>query len=311
MKHSFRTVDLDRVTEFWNGFYPEKYRIDSEILRLNTVDCPSFDWGASAVEIADGEVLGFVIVKKSPSGLYAGVDQDTAHLSAIAFREAEFGVDLMADLKRLLRNRGAHRLVLGQDSGHFFPGCPVDCPVLIGFFTVEGFVDSGEAVDLERDLQEYSNPFPVPAGDVHRRLTNQDVSGLAEFFDREFPRRWKYDVMRKVEIEGPECVFGLFRDGRVEGFALLQDSASRLPIGGAVWRNDLGENWGSLGPIGISESLRGKGSGNALLGQALLDLKSRGVRRCIIDWTTLVDFYGGHGFEVTRRYRPMSLALGS
>jgi len=71
----------------------------------------------------------------------------------------------------------------------------------------------------------------------------------------------------------------------------------------------LGENWGSLGPIGVSAGLRGRGSGHALLGQALSHLRDLGARRTIIDWTGLVDFYGRHGFEVTRRYQYLSLAL--
>jgi hypothetical protein len=45
------------------------------------------------------------------------------------------------------------------------------------------------------------------------------------------------------------------------------------------------------------------------LGEALSELKRRGVRPSIIDWTGLVDFYGKHGFEPTRRYREMSLTL--
>ncbi len=310
MKHSFRDVDFNQLAEFWNGCYPERYRIDPDLIRLKTVACPTFDWGASGVEVADGEILGFVIVKKSSANLYSGPDKDTAHLGAIAFREAEYGVDLLADVKRLLRNRGLNRLVFGADSGHFFPGCPTDAPQLQGFLMVEGFEATGEQVDLERDLTDYQNPYAPPEGDEHRRLTDADVNSLNAFLEREFPGRWRHDVMRQVEVQGAPTVFGLLRDGKVEGFALLQDGDQREPIGGAIWRNDLGANWGSLGPIGVSKHLRGKGSGHALLGAALESLRDRGARRTIIDWTTLVDFYGRHGFEPTRRYRSLALRLG-
>jgi ribosomal protein S18 acetylase RimI-like enzyme len=309
MKHSFKSVDLDRLAEFWNGFYPERYRVDADLLRLKTVECPVFDWGASVVEEADGEILGFVIVKKSAGRLYAGLDKDQANLTAIGFCDPNFGVDLLADLKRLLRNRGSSRLVFGQDSDHFFPGCPEDCPSLASFLMVEGFETTGVANDLERDLRDYENPYPTPAGDELRPVEERDLPALEEFFLREFPNRWRYDVMRKVETEGPGCVYGLFHGGRVDGFALVQDNSHKCPIGGAVWRNDLGENWGSLGPIGVSAILRGKGSGHALLGNALTHLKEKGVGRCIIDWTNLAEFYGRHGFEVTRRYRTMALNL--
>ena len=311
MKRSFKDADFDRLAEFWNEFAPAKYAIDGNQLRCNTVDSPVFDWGASCIEEADGEILGFVSIKKSAVSLYHGPDQDVAHLSIIAYCDPQYGVDLMTDVKELLANRGVTRLQFGQDSRHFFPGCPTDFPALTSFLTVEGFAEGGESVDLERDLTDFTNLFPMPEGDVFRTLTEEDIPALIEFFDREFPHRWKYDNLSKIEIEGPGCVFGLFHGPKIEGFALLQNGSHRAPIGGAVWHVSLGDKWGSLGPIGVSQSLRGRGSGIALLANALEHLRDTGVANCIIDWTGLVDFYGKVGFVPTRRYKSMSLALDS
>ncbi len=309
MKRSFLDADFNRLADFWNGCAPDNYRIDGEQLRLNTVDSPVFDWGASCILEADGEILGFVSVKKSASSLYNGPDKDVAHLSMIAYCESLYGVDLMTEVKSLLTNRGYTRLQFGQDSRHFFPGCPTDFPALTSFLTVEGFTKGGEAVDLESQMGSYKCHCPMPEGDEFRVMNAKDIPALTEFFDREFPGRWKYDTLKKVEIEGPSCVFGLFHGSRVDGFALIQNADNKAPIGGAVWHVDLGENWGALGPIGIARDMRGKGSGNALLGAALEEQRDRGVDRCIIDWTGLADFYGKHGFEITRRYHAMSLGL--
>jgi len=309
MKRSFQGADFDRLAYFWNECSPEKYWIDGEQLRLNTVDSPAFDWGASCIQEADGEILGFVSVKKAADMLYRGPDKDVAHLSMIAYCESQYGVDLMTDVKLLLSNRGCSKLQFGQDTRHFFPGCPTDFPTLSSFLTVEGFIKGGEAVDLERNLMDYSNRFPALEGDELRVLGEKDIPKLVEFFDREFPGRWKYDTMKKVEIEGPACVFGLLHGSRVDGFALIQDWTNKAPIGGGVWHKNLGKNWGALGAIGVAKDLRGKGSGNALLGAALEHQRDKGVDRCIIDWTGLVDFYGKHGFVTTRQYSSMSLAL--
>lgn len=309
MKRSFRDADFERLAAFWNNCSPEKYRIDGEQLRLNTVDSPVFDWGASCIELADGEILGFVSVKKSASSLYFGPDQDVAHLSCLAYCESQYGVDMMADVKRLLTNRGCSKLQFGQDSRHFFPGCPTDYPSLLSFLTVEGFTEGGECVDLERSLVGFENSYPAPEGDELRAVEVKDIPSLSEFFDREFPHRWKYDTMTKVGIEGPSCVFGLFHGDRIDGFALVQDFTNKAPIGGAVWHVSMGPKWGALGAIGVAKDLRGKGSGIALLGSALEYLRDRGVDQCVIDWTGLVDFYGKMGFLPTRRYKSMSLAL--
>jgi GNAT superfamily N-acetyltransferase len=310
MRHTFHHADFDRLTDFWNSFFPSRYRIDAELLRLKTVECPAFDWGASAIEVADGEILGFVVVKKSSSVLYSGPDKDTVHLGALAYREPQFGVDMMSDVKRLLRNRGAQKLAFGADSGHLFPGCPMDCATMQGFLMVEGFEPTGEVVDLERDLRDYQSPAPRPRDAEFQNLEEGDIPSLERFLEREFPGRWHYDVMTQVGEQGPGTIFGLKIRGQVEGFALLQGPDQKRPIGGAVWRNDLGEHWGSLGPIGVSKAVRGRKLGGALLGAALEELRDRGTRRSIIDWTTLVEFYGKHGFEPTRRYRSLSLRLG-
>ncbi len=181
------------------------------------------------------------------------------------------------------------------------------------FLTVEGFSEAGEVVDLERNLSDYKSHATPPAVDILRVGTDADIPAMNAFFDRsEFPARWKYDTMTKVSIEGPRCVFCLFRGDQMEGFALIQDFTNKAPIGGAVWHVSMGKNWGALGAIGISKAIRGEGSGNALLGSSPLpkNSKKRSVEQCIIDWTGLVDFYGKHGFIPTRRYKPMSLALG-
>jgi predicted N-acetyltransferase YhbS len=309
MKRTFHDADFERLAEFWNKFAPERYRIDAELLRQKSVDCPVFDWGASLIEEADGDILSFTVVKKSAACLYGGPDKDSAHLTMIAFCDPQYGVDLLSDVKQTLRNRGCSRLVFGQDTAHLFPGCPTDFARLADFLMVEGFAEGGEAVDLERDLKEYANKFELPKDAEYRTLRKGDIPLLAKFLEREFPGRWRYDVLGKVEVEGPECVFALFRAGQVDGFALIQDAKNIRPIGGAVWRGDLGENWGSLGPIGVSKELRGRGYGHALLGEALAELRDRGARQTIIDWTGLKEFYGKHGFEVARTYRSMSLPL--
>lgn len=311
MRISFRDADWDALARLWSDFYPERYHVDAAILKQNTVECPVFDWGASAIEVMDDETLGFVAVKKSANpSLWPGANQDTYHLSAIAYREPETGIDLMAQTKRTVANRGGHRLLFGMDSRHFFPGCPEDCQKLCSFLMVEGFEKTGGHFDMERDLSGYSNPVEPTPGVKFREVTEADVSSLRTFLQREFPGRWAHDVMDKVKIEGAaNTCFGAFDGDLLIGFALIQDWRHKLPIGGAVWRTSLGEKWGSLGPIGVAESERKRGIGHSLLGSALTNLKNRGVGPCIIDWTTLEDFYGKHGFEVSRRYKTAALTL--
>jgi GNAT superfamily N-acetyltransferase len=310
MRKTFHHADLDALARLWNEFHPPRYRIDADLMRQNTVDCSVFDWGASVVWYDGKDPCAFVAVKKSPAPkLYRPGDPDRYHVCALAYREPETGVDLLADVKQVLRERGGSGLVFGQDCRHFWPGCPRDCHSLHDFLIIEGFLDGTEQVDLERNLTDYEAPCELPDDERCGPLSADETERLDAFLETEFPGRWRHDVMEKVQVEGPQCVFVSRGKDGIEGFALTQDWNHRLPISGAVWRSDLGEHWSSLGPIGMAKAARGKGDGHALLAKALTSLKERGAGRCIIDWTTLVDFYGRHGFEVSRRYVTMQLRL--
>lgn len=312
MRESFQHANFEALAGLWNQFYPERYWTDAELLKLNTVQSPVFDWGVSQIEVVDGEVVGFVAFKRSAAALYKGPSVDQAHLSAIAYKDPRIAVDLMAEAKHVLRNRGVNRIVFGSDSRHFWPGCPVDCGTLCGFLMVEGFEQGNEVHDLERDLRTYVPARPLPSGIDFRTLTTEDdVVACRVFLEGTFPGRWHFDSFEKLRVEDRhDCIFAAFDGTDVVGFALIQSWRDRFPIGGGVWRQSLGEKWGSLGPIGVTEELRGNGIGHGLLSAALSHLRDAGVERCIIDWTTLDDFYGVHGFEVSRIYRYSQLDLG-
>jgi|CXWL01.1.fsa_nt_gi GNAT superfamily N-acetyltransferase len=310
MRIGFDKADFDQLAELWNSFYPAKYRIDAEILRQNSVDSHLFDWGASMIETEGDDAFAFVIVKKSAASLYRGPDPDQAHLSAIAFKHPTQAIDLLSASKKILINRGVYRIVFGQDSRHFFPGCPLEATSLRDLLMVEGFESGTEQFDLEYDLTNYVEEVALPKDAKVRPIQPEESSVLREFLEREFPGRWRYDVMAKIDLEErSDFVDGLWVDEKLEGFSFTQDSSHRFPIAGGVWRQSLGASWGTLGPIGVSKSLRGKGYGNALLSESLHGLKRLGVRNCLIDWTTLVDFYGKHGFVPTHSYNSYTLML--
>jgi GNAT superfamily N-acetyltransferase len=310
---SFRRANFPELANLWSNYFPPRYHVDSELLKLNTVDCPVFDWGASLIHAPDGPAQGFVVVKKAAAGkLYPGNRSDDAFLCAIAYKEPQTAVDLLAEVKAILRNRGVRTLHFGQDAWHFFPGVPTDFSALRNLLEVEGFVSGPEAHDMERDLDGYENKHPLPNGYFARPLSLEDLPTIKEFMIEEFPGRWPYDIEEKIKREGyPHCVMGLFHEAKLVGFARIQKWDDKVAMAGGVWKKDLGDNWGSLGPIGIAAGYRGKGLGHALLGAGLHHLKVEGVRRCLIDWTVMEKFYGAHGFKIARTYRSMNLDLES
>lgn len=284
------------------------------MLCSKTTEHSLFDWGASLFVGSPGKVQAFVAIKKSAGGhLFEGPDPDEAHITALAFRDPIVMVELLSEAKSALRQRGIYRLVFGADHDHILPGVPDESPAIENFLSIEGFeISDTLQYDVERDLSSYEVPDwikPAMEGVEIRISTAEDKRGLEQFLTNAFPGRWRHDAIRAFSAGHFERIAVLVVDGAIHGFAYLQDSSCTLPIAGGVWHLSLGDKWGSLGPIGISQEVRGRKLGHAMLAGGLEILRDRGVRNCIIDWTTLLDFYGAHGFEISRRYRRAYLDL--
>jgi predicted N-acetyltransferase YhbS len=301
----YTSLPVPDILRLWTQTYGSRYKVDAELLDLNTVQCRDFNHELSRGTGNQG--LRAVVLVKNPS-TFAGAAPLRAFISGIAFKDHLVGKELLQITLNELAMQGFESVQFGQDVGHFFPGCPDSALKVHAVLESVGFEPRETVFDLERDLIDYVPPLDLKKaleGHSVRWCEPDDRLALLEFLESEFPGRWCHDVLRKAEAESAlDFVLGLFAGKVCRGFSVIQkDGADEMPIGGAVWRNDLGPSWGALGPIGIARDLRGRGLGSALLGQALRLLQRLGVRRCIIDWTNLVDFYGAHGFKVERTYR--------
>lgn len=298
-------LDFSVLHEFYLRTVPERYHVRQSLLESHFQRTPLLNLDASRWATFTHQLVGAALIKFSASRLYPGPEPLQAHLGLLVFKDYAAAQELWDAVEPVLRASGIQKVIFGQENLHLFPGAPKDWPELGHALEKLGFAPAEtEQFDLERDLADYVLPESCALGEgiVVRPCAADDLTELTRFFDEEFPGRWKYDSLQKWQIEGPQTIMGLFENGRCEGFALIQSDGCQLPIGGAVWNQDLGANWGSLGPIGVSKGVRGRGLGDALLAHSLVELKTRGARKTIIDWTTLGVFYGRHGFEISRRY---------
>ena len=316
MESSFHDFEVDRLLQLWDRFFPARYRITAELFAQNTTQHPLFDWGASRIVTEGDEVVAFLAVKRSPNpSLFPGRFQDIAHVSALAFRQPIDAAGIMASAKSILRDRGISHLVFGGDCGHFFPGVPEEATWLTNFLAVEGFEFGSLAYDVERNIATYHPPkwleseLTIGRDFTVRRAVASDRAELAAFLSKEYPGRWTFDTIEKWDEGDHNDIFLLVKGQKIEGFAVTQTAASAKLRAGAVWHRELGESWCALGPIGIASSLRGQKLGHLLMARALEGLRDAGGENCIIDWTTLLDFYGAHGFEKSRTYTKYSLPL--
>ena len=133
---------------------------------------------------------------------------------------------------------------------------------------------------------------------------------LLSFLAKEFPGRWHWQAERFLEEGGRISDYMLLwtQEG-VQGSCRLTFEDSVNPID-RFYPYGLPRPWAQLGSIGVSAHLRGLGMGLLLLDAGLRRLHNSGINGCVIDWTTLLDFYAKCGFRPYRKWAQLGRTLG-
>jgi GNAT superfamily N-acetyltransferase len=215
--------------------------------------------------------------------------------------DVTFGKKLLRAMLLASLSEGIEEVRFGEDGEHLFCGLPVEFGVQREALLATGFnVDSGEErVDLLARLKQQQEDTRVET----RWILPGDRKRQEEFVAKEFPGRWASDVcwMNAQAGEQP-CAVGLYEKGELIGFAVAQIEGLPFRCGGANWSQVLGKGWSALGPLGVAKSHRKGGYGRALMVGAMQRLLEAGSDRCIVDWTSLTQFYERFGFRIWKRY---------
>lgn len=207
-----------------------------------------------------------------------------------------------------LAEQGCRAVQIGGGLRPFAPGAP-ETSGAASFFTTCGYATFGPTWDMAANLAAYTPPSLREAPCRAAPASSHQVDDLLGFLRREFPGRWRYEAEMFLADGGRISDFMLLWTERgVDGCCLLTFPDSVRPLE-RFYPYQLPKPWGQLGSIGISADRRGLGFGAALLDAGLRRLHNNGVNGCIIDWTTLVDFYGKFGFAPYRAYVMLGRAL--
>lgn len=292
----------------WNAAFPAPFHIDAALWEHATWRSPGFVAEDGVVAWQGRVVIGLAVTKLWRPAALPGLDATQGHISALVIhpqaRRQGRGSRLLAWAEDRLRRQEAQRVVVGRDIQPLLCGVP-EASGSLPFFMARGYQATGQVWDTARDLANYT-PHPEavaaqqrlgPRLDI-RPASHRDAPGLLAFLAREFPGRWHYETSLFLTNGGPpEDIIVLCLDGVVQGFAHIHPPFTTHLAYGTNWRRALPQPAGGLGPIGVAAAMRGEGLGLALLDGGLQVLAERGTRGCVIDWTTLVDFYGKVGFQ--------------
>jgi GNAT superfamily N-acetyltransferase len=238
---------------------------------------------------------------------------------APAWRRRGLGRTLVRAVAPIGRETGADGLAAGGGLFYLWPGVPDDLPAAPPFLAALGFVfELDPSYDLRGDISTLGvadvDKAALAVAAAGLRLApagHADRGPLLEFLRTEFGADWWHDIGWFLDAGGDPADVLLLRagDGRIEGFARIHTPVSRPPAWPMYWRPDA-PTAGGLGPIGLAAALRGHGLGRALLVAALDRLRRLGHVDVVIDDTSLLGYYGPHGFAPWITYRHATAPLG-
>jgi GNAT superfamily N-acetyltransferase len=268
---------------------------------------------AGCLVTVDGDIAGVVLastLRGEPTVAPPGQGWIDAIIVDPAYQRRGIGSMLLAWAESWLRNQGCHACVAGASLRPFAPGAPTELETT-EFFTRNGYRKDGTVWDVAANLAAYRTPDTVRKVDsVVRPAQRGYEQALLDFLRREFPGRWRYEYeafLRQPKNRISDHML-LWTERGVDGSCVLTFEDSERPIE-RFYPYQLPRPWGQLGTVGVSADRRGRGYGAALVDAGLRRLHNNGVNGCVIDWTTIVNFYGKFGFTKYREYRRLSKSL--
>ena len=310
------------ICALWNRAFGPAFELNERLWLYNTVSDPDFShndvWLAHDAE----RLVGLAVTRRfSEATLAAWPSLERyrldGYLAALAVDPAHqrqgLGRRLVAAAQTGLTQAGATRLVAGGNFRHFFPGVPTNLLAAQAFFRAEGFQPANLEYDLDGALDPhlYEPTLAATAPDLSYRqgLAGEGDAWLS-WLAGVFPGRWHYsaDLYLKQGGKIEDVTFLTDGSNNIQGFLMTHRNSARMPIPVSFW---LGEDsqWGAIGPLGVSPTVRGKGAGLGLVAAGMRYLHSQGVRQARIDWTTLLDFYGKLGFQPSQTYERATKSL--
>ncbi|MGE0488303.1 MAG: GNAT family N-acetyltransferase [Vulcanimicrobiota bacterium] len=282
------SLPTPEILSLWNRLFPP-YPLDWRLFEQNTVAHWQQEGRQILVDRHGDQAVGLLMVTPGSSAPCI----DALGVLPEYRRQGRATALLEAGLA------GLETVFVGGSLSHFLPGIPAEFEKSTGFFRKRDFQTVECSVDLAQDLTPRHGPF--------ESCGPGQVPALLAMLEREFPGRWSRDTRHRLELEGNLEDVVIVREGdEVLGFCHTWHSGNRWLGPSTYWVRHQPLAWGGIGPVGMAAAARGRGLGQRMLAESLNYLSHRRVGRVVVDWTTLVDFYGRAGFEVCRSYTRMA-----
>ncbi|MBS4200832.1 GNAT family N-acetyltransferase [Bacillus sp. FJAT-49732] len=306
-------LDINRINELvelWNNEFSAEFPMRKELFIQNSFEDENMFLPGSCIAVNNEDhVIGFIISKRWQDPMSVPMPRDIGWIQVLVVSKKErnkgIGSLLLEKAETALKADGAAEIQLGGDPLHYFPSVPADYEKSAQWFEHKGY----EYLGNEFDLLAHHDPsleseFPVLDGVEIEILTLEDKDELLRFMNKAFPGRWEYETIRYFQKGGKGREFVVLKkEGKIIGSCRISDEQSPVIYNNVYWSPLFPEPLGGIGSVGIDSEERGKGYGLAAVLAGISILRSRGINKIVIDWTTIVDFYGQMGYQIWKEYR--------
>lgn len=306
-------LDKDRLKDIvtlWNNHLRDTFPMTETLFEQNSFQDENVCLDGSRLAINDkGELLGFVIAKRWQESLDIKMSSTTGWIQVLLVdqnaRGQGIGSKLLAHAEFELTRAGAEQILLGRDPYHYFPGIPSELKETAQWFEQKGYRNNGTEYDLIREYTADEGKTLPNLPDVEFTLLDmEDKAEFLAFLGRCFPGRWEYEAIHYFQKGGTGREFAVIKKhGQMIGFCRINDAQSPFIAQNVYWSPLFTEELGGAGPLGIDADERGHGYGLAIVEAGLAFLRQRGIKRIVIDWTGLIDFYKKLGYHPWKSYQ--------
>ena len=305
----WRETWLTESVQLWNQEIGADFPMRTELFKQNSLQDENVCHISSGVAVTDDDqVVGFIVAKRWHETLDVDMSDTTGWIQTLVvatkMQGQGIGGKLLRHAERGLQAGGVQQILLGRDPYHYFPGIPSQYEQVRNWFERQGYVYQGVEYDLIRTYKgEENRSLPQIKGVEFSLLKREEKDEFFAFLHRCFPGRWEYEAWHYFNKGGTGREFVVLKKGgRIIGFCRINDGDSPFIAQNVYWSPLFSEELGGAGPLGVDAKERGKGYGLAIVEAGIAFLRQRGVKRIVIDWTGLVDFYKKLGYDIWKSY---------
>lgn len=294
-------LHLAAAHRLWQHVMDDRWSITAP--DFESILMAAFEAGDHQVAHVEGQLVGLAASQiRSVPGDSVLRGEVMAIVVSPEHRRHGIGREMLAGCVERLRSKGCGVVQLGGGGRtYFWPGVPTSLEGAWDFFAACGWHEEERSFDLLGELSECTTPALVTerlgdVGVVVGAARAEDHAGLRRLLETHFPAWAGSYVERMATSSAEDIVVARSPDGDVIGM-----SCAEMPPDSCRWER-LKANTGSVGALGVHPDWREKGVGLAIAAKVTERLRERGVQRCFVGWTWLVDWYGGLGYAVWEEY---------